>query len=95
VLGQRLILAPTSLFPAYYEMPRHVIDLTVRQRITKHIEMRAGVQDILNQPVRRYADYDRNEYWSRHDRSKWPYKDWMFQEFRPGSYYMMGVNFTF
>jgi hypothetical protein len=29
VLGQRLILAPTSLFPAYYEMPRHVIDLTV------------------------------------------------------------------
>jgi outer membrane receptor protein involved in Fe transport len=95
VLGQRLVLAPTSLFPAYYEMPRHVIDLTVRQRLTKYIEVRAGVQDILNQPVRRYADYDRNEYWSRHDRTKWPYKDWMFQEFRPGSYYMMGVNFTF
>lgn len=94
VLGQRLILAPTAFNPAYYEMPRHVLDLTLRQRITKNIELRAGVQDVLNQRVRRYADYDRNEYWSRNERTKWPYKDWMFQQFRPGSYYMLGVNFT-
>jgi outer membrane receptor protein involved in Fe transport len=94
VLGQRLILAPTKDFPAYYEMPRHALDISVRQRITKYMELRAGVQDVLNQAVRRYADYDRNEYWSRNERSKWPYKDWMFQRFKPGSYFTLGLNVT-
>jgi outer membrane receptor protein involved in Fe transport len=94
VLGQRLILAPTKDFPAYYEMPRHTIDISVRQRITPYLELRAGVQDVLNQAVRRYADYDRNEYWSRDERNKWPYKDWMFQRFKPGSYFTLGLNVT-
>jgi outer membrane receptor protein involved in Fe transport len=94
VLGQRLVFAGTPIFPETYERPRHVLDLTIRQRINKTIELRAGVQDILNQQLMRYRDYDRNQRWSQGERSKWPYKDYVFQQFRPGSYYMLGVNVT-
>lgn len=94
LLGQRLIFAGNPTFPETYELPRHSLDFTVRQRINKFVELRAGVQDILNQPLRRYRDYDRNQRWSADERSKWPFKDYTFQQFRPGSYYMIGVNVT-
>lgn len=94
VMGQRLVYAGTSFFPETYELPRHTIDITVRQRINKHIELRAGVQDILNQPRRLYRDYDRNQRWDTSRKSKLPYRDWIFQEYKPGSYYMLGLNFV-
>lgn len=95
VTGQRLVYAGTSFFPETYELPRHVIDLTLRQRINKHLEFRAGVQDLLNQSRRLYRDYDRNQRWDPDLRNKLPRKDWMFQEYKPGSYYMAGFNLTF
>ncbi len=94
VLGQRLIYAGTSFFPETYELPRQVIDLVVRQRINKYLEFKGGVQDLLNQPRRLYRDYDRNQYWDDQRRTKLPNKDWMFQEYRPGSYFMLGLNLT-
>jgi outer membrane receptor protein involved in Fe transport len=94
VLGQRLVYAGTSFFPETYELPRHVVDLVVRQRLTKYLELKAGVQDLLNQPRRLYRDYDRNQYWDDQRRTKLPNKDWMFQEYRPGSYFMLGLNLT-
>lgn len=95
ITGQRLVYAPTRFWPATYEMPRHIIDLTLRQRINKLMEFRIAVQDILNQPRRLYRDYDRDQVYDPDKRNKLRYKDWMFQEYKPGSYYMVGVNFTF
>lgn len=94
VLGQRLVFAGTDLYPETYELPRHVIDLTLRQRVNKYIEIRAGVQDILNQYRRLYRDWDRNKTWDPDLRNKLPYRDWIFQKYRTGSYFMLGVNFT-
>jgi outer membrane receptor protein involved in Fe transport len=95
ILGQRLIYAGSYLFPETYELPRHTLDLTLRQRISKYIEVKAGIQDVLNQPRRLYRDYDRNQYWDDNVRTKLPNKDWMFQKFKTGSYYTIGLNFTF
>ncbi len=94
VLGQRLVYAGTSFFPETYELPRHVVDLVIRQRLTKYLELKAGVQDLLNQPRKLYRDYDRNQYWDDQRRTKLPNKDWMFQQYRPGSYIMLGINLT-
>lgn len=94
VLGQRLVYAGTSFFPETYELPRHVLDLVVRQRLTKYLELKAGVQDLLNQPRKLYRDYDRNQYWDDKRRTKLPNNDWMFQKYRPGSYFMLGLNLT-
>jgi outer membrane receptor protein involved in Fe transport len=95
VLGQRLIFGGGQFGYEIYELPRHVLDITVRQRLTKHLELRAGVSDVLNQPLRRYSDYSRDQTWNPNARTKFPRRDWMFQEFSPGSYYTVGVNFTF
>jgi outer membrane receptor protein involved in Fe transport len=95
VLGQRLIYAGTPFFPETYELPRHVLDLTFRQKMTKHLELRAGVQDLLNQPRRLYRDYNRDQRYNPDLWNKLPFKDYMFQKYKPGSYYMLGINLTF
>lgn len=94
ILGQRLVYAGTSFFPSTYELPRSVIDLTVRQQLTKYLELRAGVQDILNQPRKLYRDYNRDEKYNPNLWNKLPFKDYMFQKYKPGSYWMVGVNIT-
>jgi TonB-dependent receptor len=94
ILGQRLVYAGTPFFPATYELPRNVLDLTVRQQLTKHLELRAGVQDILNQPRKLYRDFDRDEKFNPDRWNKLPYKDYVFQQYKPGSYWMVGINIT-
>ncbi|AYB31918.1 TonB-dependent receptor [Chryseolinea soli] len=95
IIGQRLVYAPSLVWPATYELPRSVLDLTVRQRVTKFMEFRFAIQDILNQPRRLYRDFDRDARYDPWKRNKLQYRDWMFQEYKPGSYYMIGLNFTF
>lgn len=94
ILGQRLVYAGTAFFPATYELPRNTIDITIRQRLTKYLELRCGVQDILNQPRKLYRDYDRDEKYRPDHWNKLPYRDYIFQRFKPGSYWMVGLNLT-
>src|SRR5690606_37480075 len=49
VIGRRILLVGNYLNPTVYEMPRHVIDLTVTKNIGPRLELKAGIQDILNQ----------------------------------------------
>ncbi len=92
VIGQRLITAGTSNYPDTYEMPRHALDLTLRQTITKFMELRLSVQDVLNQPRRLYRDYDRDQRYDPTKRNKLTHNDWMYQEYKPGTYFTLGIN---
>lgn len=38
--------------PNIYEMPRNLIDLALSKKINKRIEIKAGIKDILNEPVK-------------------------------------------
>lgn len=52
VAGPRIFaVGSISQDPDIYEMPRHQVDLTVAKRFGTHIEVKAGVQDLLNQRV--------------------------------------------
>lgn len=58
VIGKRIVAvgrpSPNSWedIPNIYEMPRNVIDLAISKKIGDHIEIKAGVKDILNQRVK-------------------------------------------
>lgn len=103
VAGQRLRVVATVSNPNAYELPRHVIDLTLTQKVSDMIAIKVGVQDLLNQPVRVYRDESLNEKYDPENvvfrsggtGTSAKYGDYLSSTYKPGSYYSVGVNFTF
>ena len=60
VSGKRLYAVGNDFFPSIYEMPRHVIDLTLQKRLSRVVELRATIADLLNSQYRFYQDYNRD-----------------------------------
>lgn len=57
VAGPRIwAVGAISQDPDIYEMPRHQIDLSVAKRFGQHLEVKAGVQDLLNQRIQLTQD---------------------------------------
>lgn len=87
VIGRRLYAVGTVGTPDIYEMPRNLIDLTLIKGFGKHIEIKIGVQDLLNQEILLKQDADEN--------GKISINDELILSRKPGSYYTVGVNFKF
>ncbi len=60
VFGPRIFTVGDNLFPTVYELPRHTIDLTLNKKLTKRIEGKLGIQDLLNYQYRFYQDSNRD-----------------------------------
>lgn len=60
IFGERIFAVGDNIFPTIYELPRHSIDLTVGKTLRENLELKAGVQDLLNFRYRFYQDSDRN-----------------------------------
>lgn len=89
VIGPRInIVGNIQQFPSIYEMPRHVIDLSFTQGIGEHLEIKAGVQDLLNAPVSFLEDTNR-------DGKAVKGKDLNFMNFRRGQYFTAGLTYKF
>ncbi|MBK9734081.1 MAG: carboxypeptidase-like regulatory domain-containing protein [Saprospiraceae bacterium] len=87
VVGKRIYVIGDNVLSAnVFEMPRNVIDINI-SKIFGKLEIKAGVQDILNQKFRLIQDTDRN--------NKITDTDGVFQEFRRGSNYYLGMNYKF
>jgi TonB-dependent receptor len=82
IIGQRLFVVGTEGTPDVYELPRNVIDFSISKTIGKNFEIKAGVQDILNQAV--VLRQDSNE------DGKITSNDELIYSFRRGSYYTLG-----
>jgi TonB-dependent receptor len=87
VIGPRLFAVGTYGTPDIYEMPRNVIDLSVAKGFGKHVELKAGAQDILNQRVRLVQDADANGSIGSGDQE--------VTSFRRGPYYTLSVGYRF
>jgi len=87
VIGKRIFTVGDDMAPTVYEMPRHVLDLTLTKGIGKHLEVKAGIQDVLNQKVRMMQDSNRD--------AKISGADDAFTSFKRGSYTTLGVNYKF
>lgn len=84
VFGKRIFAVGSLDIPDLYEMPRHLIDLSIRQRITPWLSANFGIQDILNQPVRFLQDADRNNILNDQDET--------LLEYRLGQYFTAGFS---
>ncbi|GAB3299839.1 TonB-dependent receptor [Hymenobacter humi] len=86
VAGPRIYAVGTVVNPTVYEASRNVVDLVATQRLAKHWELRAALQDLFNQPVKLVQDSDRNDQYSKGDQT--------VRSFRRGSNTSLGVTYT-
>jgi outer membrane receptor protein involved in Fe transport len=89
VIGPRILFASSN--PQNYtifDMPRHVVDLAVTKGFGPHLDVRVGIQDLLNQYTRQYYDLDRNGNVSGNETGA-------FGLYRRGQYSTVGVTYKF
>ncbi len=73
-------------YPDIYQMPRHVLDLSVSKNLGKRFNLKAGISDIINQPFLMLQDENLNGNFERND-------DWTFNNFRPGQVFSLGLTY--
>ena len=95
VFGQRIFTVGNSQNPTVYEMPRQVVDLNLTKQFNKKVELRFGVQDILNQYVRFAQDFNRDGKIGSDVTSQTAGADQMVRKFKRGSYYTVSAIYTF
>ncbi|TLM94274.1 hypothetical protein FDY95_09710 [Hymenobacter jeollabukensis] len=89
VIGQRFsFIGDYTQNFSVIEMPRQVIDLAVTKGVGPHLQLKAGVQDLLNQPVRQFYDFNYN---SKIDAGE----QLPFARYRRGRYTMLGLVYNF
>lgn len=95
VFGQRIFAVGNVESPTVYEMPRHVVDLNISKTFNKQFEVRLGIQDILNQPVRFAQDFSRDARIGSDVTSRSAGADQDIRKFRRGSYFTLTGVYTF
>lgn len=95
VFGQRIFTVGNMENPTVYEMPRHVIDLNISKKIKSNLEIRLGIQDILNQPIRFSQDFNRNGKIDKDVVSQTANADQDVRKFKRGSYFTLTGVYTF
>lgn len=88
IIGKRIYIIGDNVVSAnIFEMPRSVIDINIIKALGKHLEVRASIQDLLNQPFRLIQDTNRD--------NKITSEDGVYQKYRRGSNSMVGLRYTF
>lgn len=88
VIGKRIfVIGDNQLSANIYEMSRNVIDLNLTKRLTKRVELKVSIQDLLNQPFRLIQDTNRD--------NKISSTDGTYQTYKRGSYSTAGLTFKF
>lgn len=101
IAGPRLRVAPNTYLGGLYERERHGIDVTFSQRINHFLEVKAGVQNLLDAPYRFFRDENLNGKFNSgdsHPRSTGgdtARGDYTEIKYHDGAYYSLGVNMTF
>ena len=60
-LGKRIAYVGNPLNPHTWELPRNSLDLTIQKELGKRVTLKAGIKDILNNPVRFVQYYGPND----------------------------------
>ncbi|WP_128547400.1 TonB-dependent receptor [Larkinella soli] len=95
VAGQRIFAVGNLDNPTVYEMPRNVVDLNISKTFNKQFEVRLGIQDILNNPVRFSQDFNRDAKIGSDVTSQSATADQDVRKFRRGQYFTLTAIYTF
>jgi outer membrane receptor protein involved in Fe transport len=91
VIGQRIYAVGNNYggtaYPDWYEMPRNVLDFTFSKKLTKNIQVKGGVSDILNNNNIVLQDGNQD---GKFDTAK----DQIIQTYAPGRVFSLGLIFT-
>jgi hypothetical protein len=88
VIGERVVVAGVPGIPEVWEMPRHLLDLTISKKFFDSFEVRFGVQDLLNQSITWIQDANAD---GKLDREN----DQQLQVFKRGTYFNFGIAYQF
>ncbi|MBK6282196.1 MAG: TonB-dependent receptor [Draconibacterium sp.] len=61
IIGKRIAYVGTPANPHTWELPRNSLDLTVQKTFKHNLQLKAGIKDILNDPVRFVQYYGDSE----------------------------------
>lgn len=87
VFGNRLFGVGDASFATIYEMNRNTLDFTVTKGISEKLEIKFGIQDILNAKYRLVEDANRN--------FKVDNGDQTISTYRKGTYFTLGASYKF
>ena len=87
VIGPRIFIVGSYGTPDVYEMPRNSLDISVSKILWKKLEIKIGVQDLLNQKYLLSQDANMD--------GKITINDQQIQSYKRGSYYSIGIGFKF
>ncbi|MCU0428496.1 MAG: TonB-dependent receptor [Cytophagaceae bacterium] len=89
VFGPRIAVVGDKQSRTWYEMPRHLLDLTFSKGISERSTLRFGISDLLNSTYRimEDADYD--------NKIKTENVDKVIQQFNTGQNFTFGWNYKF
>lgn len=92
IIGKRLFTGgfreqdgTTISYPDIYEMPRNLLDITVSKRISQNISLRAGLSDIINDPIVFIQDANEDGIFNRKE-------DQVLRQYRPGISASLGLS---
>lgn len=89
VIGQRFtFVGDQTTNYSVIELPRNIIDLAVTKGVGQHLQIKAGIQDLLNQPTRQYYDFNYNNKIDASEKGS-------FGEYRRGTYSTLGLIYNF
>ena len=89
VVGQRItFVGDKAQNFSIIELPRHIVDLAVTKGVGQHLEIRAGIQNLLNQQVQQRYDFNRN---GKID----DFETGTFATYRRGTYSTLGLTYRF
>ena len=105
IIGPRIYIVgqpksqPWEYIPNIYEMPRHQVDLTLTKKFGDHLELKVGIKDLFNQPVvfeqSIHTDVDLSFYGVSESNTVHFDRRQVFRQYRPGSWYSIGIQYVF
>jgi outer membrane receptor for ferrienterochelin and colicin len=95
-IGKRIVVVGTTNTPHTWEMPRNSLDFTLSKKVGKYLELKAGIRDILANPVQwtQFSDIrtDRNGDGSRESASSLENDSFSYT---PGRQFNIGFTWRF
>ncbi|QJW92117.1 TonB-dependent receptor plug domain-containing protein [Spirosoma taeanense] len=95
VAGPRIFAVGNQNQPTVYEMARNVVDFNISRQFGKQLELRFGIQDILNAPFRFAQDYNDDGKISKDVTSQNTSADQNYRVYRRGQYFTLTGVYTF
>lgn len=87
VAGKYIFSIGFDVYPDIYQMPRNLIDLTINKGLGRHFELKAGISDLLNNPVLLLQD-------ANNDGKYEAAGDQVIQRYMPGTTFTLGISYS-